>query len=48
MFLGDKIEVRLRAGEASLIAYFPNSLRLGQGDSIRIHIPPDRVVALRA
>ncbi|MCE4628536.1 MAG: ABC transporter ATP-binding protein [Desulfurococcales archaeon] len=48
MFLGDKLEVRLRVGEASLIAYFPNNERLGVDETIRIHIPPDRVVALEA
>jgi spermidine/putrescine ABC transporter ATP-binding subunit len=47
MFLGDKLEARLLVGRTSLIAYFPNNARLSIGERIKIHIPPERVVALR-
>ncbi|MCE4625193.1 MAG: ABC transporter ATP-binding protein [Desulfurococcales archaeon] len=47
MFLGDKLEVRLRVGGASMIAYMPNTMRLAKGDKVKIHIPPDRIVALQ-
>jgi iron(III) transport system ATP-binding protein len=46
MFLGDKIEARVRIGKTGLIAYFPNDVEVQPGREVDIAISPDRMVAI--
>ncbi len=47
MFLGDKLEVRLRIGSTSLVAYFPNKTSIWVGERIRVTIPSDYVISIK-
>ncbi len=46
MFLGDKVETRVKIGETSLIAYLPNKVSPREGDPINLHVDPDRIALL--
>jgi len=46
MFLGDKVETRVKIGETSLIAYLPNKVSPREGEPINLHIDPDRIALL--
>jgi len=46
MFLGDKVETRVKIGETSLIAYLPNKVNPREGEPINLHIDPDRIALL--
>lgn len=46
MFLGDKIEARIKLGELSLLAYFPNTAPVKVGEEILIHIPPENTIVI--
>ncbi len=48
MFLGDKKEVKLKIGNASIIVYLPSETRVEAGDKITVEIPPERVLVLPA
>ncbi len=48
MFLGDKREVKLKAGKIHLTVYLKPEQQVGIGDHIRVHIPPERVMFLPA
>ncbi len=46
MFLGDKRELKVRVGEASLVVYLPPEERVEAGDRLSLYIPPEKVMVL--
>ncbi|MEM4528460.1 MAG: ABC transporter ATP-binding protein [Desulfurococcaceae archaeon] len=46
MFIGDRIEARIRIGKLSLVAYFPNTLNVTIGQEIVFSIPWRNVIIL--
>jgi len=43
MFVGEKVEARLKVGDASLVAYLPNRLEMPLGSEMTIYIDRDNV-----
>jgi len=46
MFIGDKIESRIKIGGLSLLAYFPNTMPVRVGEEILLHIPPEHTIVI--
>jgi len=46
MFLGDKVEVRLRIAKTSLVAYMPNTFIPSIGQELYIKIPPENTIII--
>lgn len=46
MFLGDKVEVRLRIAKTSLVAYMPNTFIPSIGQELYIKVPPENTIII--
>ncbi len=46
MFIGDKIESRIKIGGLSLLAYFPNTMPVKVGEEILLYIPPENAIVI--
>ena len=48
MFLGDRIEARLRVGKAGIIIYLPNTLHITPGMDLKFVIPRNNTIVVPA
>ncbi len=48
MFLGDRVEARLRVGRAGIVIYLPNTLSISPGTELKIIIPRDNTIVVPA
>ncbi len=46
MFMGEKIEARVKIGNSSMIIYIPNYLVISPGDVIVFHVPPENTIVI--
>ncbi|MET1160021.1 MAG: ABC transporter ATP-binding protein [Thermoprotei archaeon] len=48
MFLGDKIEARLKIGREGLVIYLPNTMSVSPGMELTIRLPPENTIVVPA
>ena len=46
MFLGDKVELRVKSGDTVINAYLDNTVTYNPGDKVNLYAPPDLVVVV--
>ncbi|RLG80920.1 MAG: ABC transporter ATP-binding protein [Thermoprotei archaeon] len=48
MFLGEKVEARIRVGKTSLVVYLPNTMHISIGKELAVIIPRDNTIVVPA